>query len=635
MIELSSQPAKEQLNHLFGSYKAEWLKELLFDLFTEPSYFPELETSRPCVLQGGRGTGKTTVLRCLSYEGQKMLGQKKTFSATDLRYYGFYHRINTNRVTAFQGPELSDEVWISLFAHYFNLVLCELTFTFLRWFENHERSIVDIGTDNLRHLALSLHINPDDGLGDTEESKIGLFSTKIAEAKVRFEAYINNVVDGDRPKLSLQGAPLDILFSAIQTLPEFKGKDFFFLIDEYENLLPYQQRVVNTLIKHSGQIYTFKIGVRELGITEKATLNPNEQLISPSDYVKINIADRFANDSFKDFALSVCNGRIQRVDSQLQLIRDVRELLPGVSDEEEALLLGVESKVKEITSKLKDELSASNFKGLAVLTPLQIYFLSFWADSQNSKVSEAYYEYLADQKKWQEKYENYRHALLFTIRRRKSGIHKYYAGWDVFIRLAGNNIRYLLELVDQSLVTDQKADLTQPISLEMQTRAAQNTGKKNLSELEGLSVHGAQLKKLLLSLGRIYQVMAGDAVGHAPEVNQFHISDPSLTNDVELLLKAAVMHLALLRFPGNKLTDEADTREHDYMVHPIFSAFFEFSYRRKRKMTLTGAELLGLVKEPKKTLREILARTERNLEGEQPLPEQMQLFEGYYYGPDA
>lgn len=61
---------EEQLSQLFGSYKAEWLKEQLYELFSEPEYFPELKTPRPCVLVGGRGTGKTTVLKSLSYEGQ-------------------------------------------------------------------------------------------------------------------------------------------------------------------------------------------------------------------------------------------------------------------------------------------------------------------------------------------------------------------------------------------------------------------------------------------------------------------------------------------------------------------------------------------------------------------------------------
>ena len=67
-MEASAKLAK--LDELFGSYKAEWLKGKIFDFFTAPNYFTNLKDNRPCILQGGRGTGKTTVLRGLSYQGQ-------------------------------------------------------------------------------------------------------------------------------------------------------------------------------------------------------------------------------------------------------------------------------------------------------------------------------------------------------------------------------------------------------------------------------------------------------------------------------------------------------------------------------------------------------------------------------------
>ena len=71
----------------------------------------------------------------------------------------------------------------------------------------------------------------------------------------------------------------------------------------------------------------------------------------------------------------------------------------------------------------------------------------------------------------------------------------------------------------------------------IQTEAAQYVGKQNLSELEGLSVHGAQLTKLLLGLGRVFQTMASEAAGHTPEVTQFRISnaDPF---EIETLIAA-------------------------------------------------------------------------------------------------
>jgi len=64
--------------------------------------------------------------------------------------------------------------------------------------------------------------------------------------------------------MSLQGAPIDELLMQVVELPQFIGKHFFFLIDEFENFTDAQQVVMNTLIKHCGQNHSFKIGVKEL-----------------------------------------------------------------------------------------------------------------------------------------------------------------------------------------------------------------------------------------------------------------------------------------------------------------------------------------------------------------------------------
>jgi hypothetical protein len=130
--------------------------------------------------------------------------------------------------------------------------------------------------------------------------------------------------------------------------------------------------------------------------------------------------------------------------------------------------------------------------------------------------------------------------------------------------------------------------------------------------------------------------MAEQPLRHAPEITQFYlksdensVEEPGVNTAVDKLLTSAVMHLALIRRPGNKLADEADTREYDYMIHPIYSAFFVFSYRWKRKTLLSPKELIGLVTNPKSTIREILSRLKLQ---EDKIPEQLQLFEAYYSG---
>ncbi len=135
--------------------------------------------------------------------------------------------------------------------------------------------------------------------------------------------------------------------------------------------------------------------------------------------------------------------------------------------------------------------------------------------------------------------------------------------------------------------------------------------------------------------------MAHQAEGHAPETNQFYLDDADYSLEPSErsgggdgprsaeILSSAVMHQALVRSPGNKLpASSGDTKDYDYSCHPIFSAFFEFSYRRKRHMRLAEAELIGLVEEPRKTIAAILARTERD--ANEGLGEQLSLFSSYF-----
>jgi hypothetical protein len=620
MTLVHSQPV-EQLSQLFGNYRAEWLRERIFDLFTTPAYFPELETRSPCVLMGGRGTGKTTVLRSLSYEGRAALFEKEGVPASDWDYYGLYYRVDTNRVTAFQGPELSEQTWTKLFGHYVNLLLCSQMIRFLNWYALRFPDQPMLSPKACELVALSLRLEP--------AKTINEFTEQLENTRLRFEAFLNNLSAKDLPPVSMQAAPVDELLSAVVQLPQFAKKHFFFLIDEFENFTDPQQIVMNTFIKHCGANHSFKIGVRELGWRKRSTLNPNEQLNSPADYIRINISEKLDGDKFSDFASQICNQRL----SQLRLDNNIvpltiQNLLPGLSEEEEAECLGLPELLSQKLRSQGKDISDFEKEGLS---SLELYLAVLWAEWNDLALEQVLKERVENLKQWRTRLANYRHALLFTIKKGKAGIRKYYSGWSTFVQLSGSNIRYLLELVDRTLVYhyEKGGELGARVSCEHQTVSAQNVGAKNVSELEGLSVHGAQLTKLVLGLGRVFQVLASHPAGHSPEQNQFHVTEQGVPpQELTDLLSSAVMHLALVRSSGTKLADDADVKAYDYSLHPIFAPFFVFSYRKKRKIALSPERILGLVKESRATIREIL----KDYEAEQasPLPEQLRLFEKYY-----
>ena len=619
---------RKGLVDLFSGYRAEWLDERIFDLFTEPSYFPQLTTSHPCFLEGGRGTGKTTTLRCLSYQGQAALRNTLEAVVSDWSYFGMYYRINTNRVRAFSGNELDTSAWIDMFAHYVNLEFSELIVEFLEWYASENMEAPSLTVDALQSVAITLHLDSVTCLRSLRD--------QLHLSKLRFEAAINNIAAGtSRPRLSMQGVPIDALMREIKRLPQFTNKPFFFLIDEYENLDRSQQRVFNTLIKHCGELYSFKVGVRELGFRERSTLNDTEQLTHPADYKLINITQEL-DGRFIDFAANVCGQRLNQVFGSDLTVPNLSILLPELSPEQEADELGVQKAVAPTIQQLQDQESdeASFGKWLSAATPLEIYALSIRADFEGKTVAEKLQYVIDEPEKWREHYENYKQPYLFTIRRGKRGIRKYFSGWRVFCLLAASNIRYLLELVDQALNKhiDSGHDLDQPVDPGVQTEVAQITGQRNLRELEGLSLNGAKLTRLLLSLGRIFQIMAEDPIGHTPEVTQFYlnvdINNHDFRDRIEELLTDGIMYLALLRYPGSKLQQQTNVRQFDYMIHPIFSAFFGYSYRRKRKIELSDKDILDLVDQPSTAIKEIVERQNRTLDID--LPEQMELFGGFY-----
>lgn len=616
MIDSEREPV-ERLTELFGNYRAEWLRERIFDLFTQPSYFPDLETKTPCVLVGGRGTGKTTVLRSLSYEGRYALSDKDVALIPSWDYFGFYYRVDTNRVTAFQGPELTEKTWTKLFGHYINILLCSQVLKFLNWYSLLLPDSQTLSSSACEKVALSLCIPAAQTVTDLIE--------KVDLGRIRFESFLNNLDENHLPRISLQGAPIDELLNEIAALPQFEAKHFFFLIDEFENFTDAQQVVMNTLIKHCGEHHSFKIGVRELGWRKHATANPNEQLNSPADYVKIDIAERLTLARFQEMAAQICNQRLL----QSNIFdgsgpKTVEELLPSLTLDEEARLLGLNR------AAIISEIANIDAAVFDTMPDLEIFFCLQWAKWNESSIHEVLNERSRDPKKWTDRYSNYKHALIFTIRRGKSGIRKYYTGWRTFVQLSGSNIRYLLELVHRALVLHREAghSLGTPVSFADQTVAAQQVGMKNIAELEGLSVQGAQLTKLVLGLGRVFQVLAYHPEGHAPEQNQFALADKGLPKgDIIDLINAAVMHLALVRTAGTKLASDEDIKAYDYSLHPIFAPFFVFSYRKKRKLNLSAGQLLGLINDSKATIRDILSSVS---EPDAPLPEQLRLFEGYY-----
>jgi len=115
----------------------------------------------------------------LSYQGQFALNPQPE-DIPKWKFYGLYYRVNTNHVTAFSGPELSDREWTPLFAHYMNLLLCDLILEFVEWYEIRTGDTVSLGEATCKRITTSLHLPASTTHKQIRESLI--------DARIDFEA---------------------------------------------------------------------------------------------------------------------------------------------------------------------------------------------------------------------------------------------------------------------------------------------------------------------------------------------------------------------------------------------------------------------------------------------------------------
>src|SRR5690606_31682 len=94
----------------------------------------------------------------------------------------------------------------------------------------------------------------------------------------------------------------------------FKGFQFIFLIDEFENLAEYQQRYINTLVREREAPVTFRVGARWYGMKTYKTYSGDEDIKQGSEYEKY-ISDKMfrENDqSYDQFVKEICLRRIRQ-----------------------------------------------------------------------------------------------------------------------------------------------------------------------------------------------------------------------------------------------------------------------------------------------------------------------------------
>jgi NAD-dependent SIR2 family protein deacetylase len=269
----------EPLFNPFVLYDTEALVEqkpkFLFGTFVSPVGFPTILEHQHTFIEGHRGSGKSTILWRLS---MKSLAFDQTL---DLPMWGFYIKMVPGLFTAFRRKRNnddqwveSDDEWLKYFIHYFNLIALSgiiqnieeaVALNVLRTSKNLNDAVNRIATKLLR-LEDSKHVK------------------HLRQLRLAIDEELDTVVNerSSRPfytSVTLITRALDVLTEGVIDL---KKKVWHILLDEYDNVYPEQQAVINVLLRERNQKVRYKIAVKTLHAYLKDL--DGKSLDMPDDY---------------------------------------------------------------------------------------------------------------------------------------------------------------------------------------------------------------------------------------------------------------------------------------------------------------------------------------------------------------
>ena len=275
--------------------------------FVIPPFYDQLglsEAMKPWVLRGGRGCGKTMLLRYLSHHSVFSRARKE-IPVDAAHRIGLYWRADTQFSAVMQGRGLDEETWRSAFFHLLSLAIGADLLSALKNIADSSCPVLS-GVD-LEKLDFSglCHFDP-----ECETTFDGL--KKWMKGRNRsFQTWVNNPRSIPAPRF-LPGMPF--VLGLIEELKDhiglFENSTFFVYIDEYENLTELQQRIINTYIKHSEAPLIFNIATKHYGMDTIQTLS-KESITSIADYREHNLDAYLVEAGFEVFATEILTLRLR------------------------------------------------------------------------------------------------------------------------------------------------------------------------------------------------------------------------------------------------------------------------------------------------------------------------------------
>lgn len=575
--------------------------------FSEKKFY---EQKMPIILQGSRGSGKTTILKYFSFPVQKERAAQNGVSLTQQlandKGVGFYLRCDDSFLNMFKMIfDTSNSLTTAVFEHYVELFFLKNILDMLSAIE------FDSDCENLDDIACKTDIL---ACGYEIEHLDFLAISELVKGELHYiNSYINNSIftmEKFKPKrlLKLYEISEKLINVIAQNTPAFSDVNFLFLIDEFENLPTELQILFNTIIKFCRPHISLRVGRRSENIVTTATINCNEYLREGHDYKLIILDETQSTQELKHYLRGIAQKRLESLKIPF-VSNDIIELLGEKEDlDKECSIVAGEKKLHMqyiLTSNIvlrKDfalckriiTIISNNDNKIAEMLNALWVVRSKEEDligvaNETRAAMEAFFQGTAHPKvqKYRLDYSNkYRYALTAVLcsAYRKD---KLYYSFNTICHLSEGNARTFINLC-RAIINDalfyEKKDFTSTgrISFIAQARAIKEYANNEFNSVCSIIQDGDSIRRLIQNLGNIFKEFHKDRAVRYPETNQF-VFDPNRLSMSTKEIIGTAESWSLIKKKGKLQRSSLNIAAQSdiYTINKIFSPLFNISYRTR------------------------------------------------------
>ena len=575
----------------------------------------------PIILQGSRGSGKTTILKYYSFPAQlerSELHQEKSVLKRIKAEgeIGFYYRCEESFVSTFTAifKKLKPEQWTSYFECYIELIFAEKILEMLLLLK--ERGEIEA----LPSIAITRILSKVGTDVISGGISVELLHDLIHKNVVYFEQYKNRIAFMEEkfdPQLFVDIFSLSsaIVKEIKALIPEFKNVLFVLMVDEYENLNNEIQKRFNTIIKFVKPEISIRIGRRSEGVFTTETVNDVEYLRENHDYFLASLGNEQNINIIKKYFSDVANRRFQKTDflfskdgsfDIVQMLGDKEDLL------EECLeICGGRKLHLDMILKQSSELNRDPQKRKEIIdiikndeNPIAETINALWVirNNQNKKdralyaaaAMESYFKGMEGEgvSKFRSDYSNkYRYAItvyICSVYKRE----KMYYGFNALSHLSNGNVRTFINfcqsIINEALFYEKSKFLkTGRISKETQSSAIKKFARSEFESICSVVYAGDKIKTLISNLGNSFSIYHKDRRIRYPETTQFAFDKSRLyREDVEVIKTAESWAIIVRREKEQRTSAGVEERTELCHMNKMFSPLFNISYRTRGGINL-------------------------------------------------